>query len=107
MKKRSFSTSTRYVFIGFILIAGLSYAFVEAGSWNLPTPWTFTAPRAKWARVIFAPGIACARWSFFTLFKPVFAFRTAMWCAGGVGVLTMGLVGGGLGWGLGMLRGRG
>ncbi len=106
MPKHVRLTGFRYFFIGFSLVAGVAYGFTETGAWNLPTPWTFTEPRAKWAQVIFAPGIATARWSFFTLFKPMFTFRTAMWFAGGVGVVTMGLVGGSLAWMFAVMRGR-
>jgi len=83
--------------LGFGAASLASWAYVEWGTWDLPTPWTFSAPQPAWARALFAPGVAVARGCFDHLFRDHLAFRPALWLAAVCGIVTMGVIGGGIG----------
>ncbi len=92
--------------IGSALAALATWAYIEWGSWDMPTPWTFTAPRDAWARVVFAPGVAVARACFDAVLRDIFRFRVALGIAGAIGVGTMAVVGGAVGLLIAHLRKR-
>ena len=76
--------------------------YILFGSWSLFTP------QPQWARVVFAPGLFTADWAHDVLFRHLHNGNVDVLASEAVGVVTMGLIFGGLGWivGLGMGKGR-
>lgn len=79
----------------------LAWAYVEWGSWTLPTPLTFPLPRPTWARILFFPGVIAGQFVNDVLLPDSLVFRTRLECCAVAGIAMTALVGAGLGWLLG------
>jgi len=78
---------------GFIIGALSAFLYAQYGEWGIIPGLNMSQPSAAWARVVFFPGLAVGRWSYHNIFSSMFSLKTAIDCAGIVGILVMGLTG--------------
>jgi len=65
-------------------------------------------PQPRWAQILFAPGLFTGEWAHELVFRRTHNGNVDLLASEAVGVVTMGLVVGGIGWvvGLGMGKGK-
>jgi len=78
---------------GFIIAALAAILYIEYGEWGMVPGLNKSQPAAAWARVVFFPGLLVGKWSYSHFFSSWFAMKTAINCAGIVGVIVTGLTG--------------
>jgi hypothetical protein len=59
--------------------------------------WTWFTPQPHWARIVFAPGLFTGGWAHELLFRHVPNGNVDILASEAVGVVTMGLIFGGMG----------
>lgn len=76
--------------LAFLFGVGISYAYVEWGSWGRVPMLNLSQPTAWWARILYWPGLQAGNWLYGQL-SGVFRMRVAIDLAGAFGMLVMGV----------------
>lgn len=94
--------SSQSFWMGFAVMVMLSVCYVAWGPWGRIPMINMSVPSYRWAQVVFWPGLEVGRWTFQQVFDD-FGLKVAKTTAGLVGIMTMGLTGGMLLYGLQLL----